>query len=89
MNFRLSLLLDIELFLELLNTPAAVDELLLSGKERMAGGTYVQSHFFLDRLALQRVAACTSHLADFIVWMNSLFHVVHLFSKDNIYLISY
>lgn len=40
-------LFQIELFLELLNTAAAVNELLLTGKERMAGRTNVQSDLFL------------------------------------------
>ena len=67
------------LVLELLNTSAALSELLLSCKERMAGGANIGSDFFLCGLGHERIAACASNFTFLVPRMDSLFHASHLF----------
>ena len=78
---RVSLnILQTVLVLELLNTSAALSELLLSCKERMAGGANIGSDFFLCGLGHERIAACASNFRIRVVLrMNTFFHHLHLF----------
>ena len=77
---RVSLnILQTVLVLELLNTSAALSELLLSCKERMAGGANIGSDFFLCGLGHERIAACASNFTFLVPRMDSLFHASRLF----------
>ena len=76
------LLLETVLVLELLNTTAALSELLLSSKERMASGANVSSDFFLGGLCHERIAACASNFTFLELRMDSLFHAFHLFPRS-------
>ena len=77
---RVSLnILQTVLVLELLNTSAALSELLLSCKERMAGGANIGSDFFLCGLGHERIAACASNFTFLELRMDSLFHAVTSF----------
>ena len=62
------------LVLELLHTPAAVDELLLPREERMAGRADVQADLLLRRPRLPGIAARASHFRVLEFGMNILFH---------------
>lgn len=66
------------LVLELLNTAAALRELLLSREEGMAGGTNVGSDFILSGFRHERIAACASYFTFLVARMDSLFHAIHL-----------
>lgn len=72
---KLSAFLDIVALLEAVNASGSVDELLLSGKERMAGG----ANFDVDvlsggRAGLDHASACALDLAIGVSGMNSFFH---------------
>ena len=67
-------LVEVELLLELIYTTTTVDVLLLSGKERMASGANVQSHFFLSGLGHESVTASAYYLAVYVLRMDSLLH---------------
>ena len=75
----LLLFLQTVLVLELLNTSAALSELLLSCKERMASGANVSSDFSLGGLRHECIAACASNFTFLVLRMDSLFHAFHLF----------
>ena len=67
-------LFDVVLLLELFNTAATVDELLLTCEERMAFGANVQSDFRLCGLCHECVSASACNFAVYIFGMNSFFH---------------
>ena len=69
------------LVLELLNTSAALRELLLTSKERMASGADICSDLSLCGLRHERIAACASNFTFLVLRMDSLFHAIHLFLK--------
>ena len=66
--------------LELFYTAAAVDELLLTGEERMAFRAYIQTNFRLIRLCHKSITASASYLAVHIFRMDILFHFSLLLS---------
>ena len=72
-------LLESVLVLELLDTSAALRELLLSCKERMAGGANVCSDLGLGGPGHECIAACASNFTFLVLRMDSLFHAFHLF----------
>jgi len=80
-KFRFSQL-KVVFVLKFLNTPAAVDKLLLARKERMARGTDVETDLFVRRPGFPRVTAGTAHLRVLIFRMYALFHLPSLPSFD-------
>jgi len=75
-----SWLVDIVLVLELFNTSASVNELLLTCKERVALWANVKSDFFLEWLCNEWVAACASYFTFLIIWMDSFLHANYFLS---------
>ena len=69
-----SQLFETVFLLELFYTAATVDELLLTGEERMAFRAYIQTDLWLIGLCHERVTAGTSYLAVHIFRMDILFH---------------
>ena len=70
------------LVLELLNTTAALSELLLTCKERMASGADIGSDLGLCGPRHERIAACASNFTFLVLRMDSLFHAFHLFLRS-------
>ena len=68
--------------LELVNASACVNELLLTGEERMALGADINSHLAaIGRLGYNSLAACTLNGAGLILRMDSVFHCFYLISN--------
>jgi hypothetical protein len=68
--------------LELVNASACVNELLLTGEERMALGADINSHLAaVGGLGYNSLTACTSDGASLILRMDSLFHCFYLISN--------
>ena len=63
-----------ELVGEALHASAGVDELLLTGVERVAGVTDFNANLGLRRTRLERVAAAARHRALDVIRMDSFFH---------------
>lgn len=61
--------------LELIQTSAGIDKLLLAGKERMALGADFNGHIAFGRTSLNLSAASTSDRAFFVFGMESFLHV--------------
>ena len=74
MSNMLEQLTNIVFALELFNTSAAVDELLLSCKEWVASRANVKPHFRLCRLGYKLVSACASNFTFHIIRMDSFLH---------------
>ena len=72
--FCFPVFLQAVLVLELFDTSAALGELLLSCKERMASGANVCSDLFLCGSRHKCVAACASYFTFLVLRMDSLFH---------------
>ena len=62
-----------------IDTAACVDEFLLAGKERMAFRTNFNAEILFHRPSFKRIAAGTGYPGDFIIRMDSCFHLIHLF----------
>ena len=67
-------LFDVVLVLELLDTAAAIDELLLAGEERMALRANVEPDLVLYGPGHECISASASYLAILIIRMDSFFH---------------
>ena len=74
------MLLNTVSFLELINTSAAVDELLLTGEERVALGTDFYLDVLLGRTSFNYVAACALDGRGLVIGMDTVFHYVTAFS---------
>ena len=60
---------------EAIHSAGSIDQLLLAGKKRMAGGTDFNMEIAFPRRArLERLAAGAGHSYFFIFWVNSGFH---------------
>lgn len=70
----LRVLVKVVLILELLNTTTAVDELLLTCKERMARRADIKSHFFFRRSGDKSISTCASYFTFLILRMDSFLH---------------
>ena len=81
LRFGLQSVLGLEFF----NTSAALSELLLAGKERMASGADICSDLSLCGLGHERIAACASNFTFLVLRMDSLFHAIHLFLRSGAY----
>ncbi len=69
--------------LELINTSACINELLLACIERVAVGADIYSQVALCGKSLECVAACALNCDELRLRMNSFFHVTfHLSIKD-------
>lgn len=69
------LTLDVEPFLEALNTSACIDELLLAREERMAVRANFNADVFFCRTGHKSIAACACNSRPLILGMDSLFHL--------------
>ena len=65
---------DIVFLLELFNTAAAIDELLLTCKERMTCWANFKSEFRLGRSRNKRISACASYFTFRVFRMDSFLH---------------
>ena len=85
-SYNLSQIRELSLFhslLELINTSACVNELLLTCIERVAVGSDINSQITLSGKSLECVAACALHCNDLRLRMNSFSHFTfHLSIKD-------
>ena len=68
------LVLDIELFLKAIHTPACIYQLLLAGKEGMAVAANFNTNILFGGACLNLRAAGTLDCGPLIVGMNALFH---------------
>ncbi len=77
---------EVVFLLEFLDTPAAVGELLLTGKERMACRAYIKPHLRLERPGHKSVSACASYFTVHIFGMDSFLHAYTFFlaASDNL-----
>lgn len=75
-----SLLCKTKLFVELVNTSAGINKLLLSGKEWVALGADFHLYVLLCRASFDYVAACTFDSGGLVIRMNCVLHVVTAFS---------
>jgi len=80
-TFRLLILGHTILTIELVNTSASLDGLLLSGIERMALRTNLNMDIFLGGTSHELVPAVTYNLCLIILWMDSLTHITFTSSK--------
>ena len=68
-------LFHVVLVLEFFDSAAAGHELLCTGVERVAGGTYIDTNLFLGGFGFECIAAGAGYLAHFVFRMDSSFHV--------------
>lgn len=66
--------LDSIFLVEALDASCGVDEFLLSGKERMAGGTNFNLNVLYRRTGLDDIATCAGDGGELIFGVDSLFH---------------
>ena len=66
--------LDIETFLETINTTASIYQLLLAGIERMALGADINLHLFLCRPGLKRLTAYAANHTLAVLGMDVFLH---------------
>jgi hypothetical protein len=66
------------LSLEFLNATAAIDEFLLSRKERMTGRADIEPDFVFCRTRLELVTASARHFGYFVFRVNSFLHIPYL-----------
>jgi hypothetical protein len=64
-------------FLEAFDTTGGVDQLLGTGKERMAGGTNFHLEVLGGSFGLDHVATGTTDFLQFVFGMNALFHDIY------------
>lgn len=65
--------------LELINSAAGIQELLLAGEERMAAGANFDAQLFLGRSSFKGVAAGAGHLSYIVLGLNCCLHLnIHL-----------
>ena len=67
---------------EHINTTARIDQLLLTGKERMAFGAYFNADVFLRGSRLNHVATSAGNRRFFILRMDRFLHFCHLFHPN-------
>lgn len=79
-SFDISLLLQTELLVELVNTSAAVDKLLLTCEERVAFRADFHFNILLGGTGFDYVSACALNSGGLIIGMDSFFHYVTAFS---------
>ena len=77
------LFVQIKALLKSVHTSAGINELLFSGKERMAFGTNFNVDVLLGRRSLDHVTACASNGGLIITRMDVLFHSIHLFRRNH------
>lgn len=73
--------LETETLVESVYTSAGVNELLLSGEERMTLRANIQTDVLLGGAGLELCAASTSNNCFFVIRVNALFHALSLLSK--------
>jgi len=68
---------------EFLNTTSSINNLLLTGVERMTLRTYFNVHIFLGygRASSKLVATAASYLNLVVIWMDIRSHIVFSFSR--------
>ncbi len=76
----LTLLLQAEFLVELINASAAVDKLLLTREERVALGTDFYLDILFSRTSFDHVAAGALNGSGLVIGMNTVFHNVTAFS---------
>ena len=76
--------------LESLNTSAGINELLLTGKERMTLRAYIYTEICLCGACFYNITASACNLCLFIFGMNILSHFFHLFrrNRNNLVIVS-
>ena len=74
----MQLLVQTELLVELSNTSAGIDQLLLASVERMAIAAYFNADVLLGGAYLKFIAACALDCSGLVLGMDSLFHLFHL-----------
>ncbi len=79
-SLKLLALLQVELLVELVNTTAAVNKLLLTGEERVALRADFHLNILLCGTGFNYVAAGTFNGSGLVIGMDSLFHYVTAFS---------
>ena len=77
-GFVISKLLDAVLLVELINTAAGVDQLLLAGVEGVALRADLDGDVLLGGSGLDDLAAGAADGRALVIGMDSFFHVVHL-----------
>ena len=77
-GFVISKLLDAVLLVELINTAAGVDQLLLAGVEGVALRADLDGDVLLGGAGLDDLAAGAADGRALVIGMDSFFHVVHL-----------
>lgn len=73
--------LETETFVESVYTSAGVNELLLTGEERMTLRANIQTDVLLSRAGFKLGSASTSDDCFFVIRVNALFHALSLLSK--------
>ena len=68
--------LDVVLLAEALDASGCVYQLLLAGKEGVAGGANFHLYVLNRRAGLDHVPACAGNLGHLVFWMNLFFHSV-------------
>ncbi len=71
------LLAEFETLLELVYTSACIDELLLTGEERVALGANFNSHIALSRLSHNSLAASALYCNFLVFGMDSFLHFMN------------
>jgi len=71
-------LFKIVFFFEFLSSTATLHVFNCAREEWMTLRTNLDSNFALSRTRLKVIATCAMHVYLFVIWMNGLFHVVHL-----------
>ena len=74
-----NILLHVEALLEAIDATACIDELLLSGKERMALGANFNTDILLGGAGLDNITASAGNGSLAIVRMDLFLHLIHLF----------
>lgn len=64
--------------LELLDTAGGIHQLLLTGKERVAGAADLDVDFFFHRARFKNAAASAGHFGNLVVGVNFFFHLQFL-----------
>ncbi len=67
-------LVEVELFLELINTSACINKLLLTGEERMAFRANINLNIFLNGLGNIFCATSTLDSGGLVIGMDTLLH---------------
>lgn len=80
--FALFVVLGVALF-KFFDSAGSVDQLLLAGEKRMAGGADFNVHFLVDRTQLKLISTGADSLYFMVLWMYISFHISLLLRKKN------